>query len=65
MAPVKRGGGGGVNRHTAWHNGPCPWSCSFVWCLAEGWRIRDQCHPVGQTAVEELNCLFDPITHLS
>ena len=25
-----------VNRHTVRHTGPCPWSCSFGWCLARG-----------------------------
>ena len=26
---------------------PCPLTCSFGWCLAEGYRNGDQCRPVG------------------
>jgi len=32
----------------------CPWSCSFDWCSAEGWRIGDQCRHVSRVAWKRL-----------
>jgi len=35
--------------------GPCPWSRSVNWCVAEGYKeTKDQCRPVGLMAPKEL-----------
>ena len=51
---------------------PCPWTCSFGWCLAEGYWNRDQRRPMGPCGLERtlafgsvntrepLSCFFYP-----
>ena len=37
----------GLNRHSTRHTGPGSATCSFGWCLVEGYRNADQCRSVG------------------
>jgi len=55
LVPAQAGIKTGTPRDTL---APCPWTCSFGWCLAEGYRNGDQRRPMGPWLGKDFSLAF-------